>query len=88
MRQSSEMQQRETYTTRIRLNIDAPLGGVKVERQQSTLAAKGLEFVNILVTTIVSGVGETLRVLVGQNRAIGLHGGLTSQILSNGKSVS
>lgn len=81
------MQQRETYTTRIRLDIDAPLGGVKVECLQSTLAAKGLEFINILVTTVVTGVGETLGILVGQDRAIGLHGGLTSQVLSNGKSA-
>ena len=81
------MQQRETYTTRIRLNIDAPLGGVKVECLESTLAAESFEFVNILVATIVTSVGETLGVLVGQDRAIGLHGGLTGQILSNGESV-
>lgn len=70
-----------TYTTRVRLDVDAPLCGVEVERLEGTLAAQNLELVDVLVTTIVTSVGETFRVLVGQDGAVGLHGGLTCQVL-------
>jgi hypothetical protein len=34
-----------------------------------------------LVTTVVSGTGKTLRVLVGQHRSVGLHDSERSQVL-------
>jgi hypothetical protein len=34
-----------------------------------------------LVTTVVSGTGKTLRVLVGQHRSVGLHDSEGSQVL-------
>jgi hypothetical protein len=37
--------------------------------------------VTYLVTTIVSGTGKTLRVLVGQHRSVGLHDSEGGQVL-------
>lgn len=70
-----------TYTARIWLHVDTPLGWVKVEGGQSTLAAEHFELIDVLVTTIVTCSRETFGVLVGQDRAIRLHRSQTRQIL-------
>ena len=70
-----------TYATGIGLDIDPPLGGFEVERLEGTLLAQDLELVDVLVTTVVTRVGKTLRVLVCEDGAIGLHGGTTRQVL-------
>ena len=80
-RHSSGSRAESTYATRVGLDVDTPLCGVEVERLEGTLAAQDLELVDVLVTTIVTSVGETFRVLVGQDGAVGLHGGLTRQVL-------
>ena len=56
------------------MNIDTPLGRVKVECLKRTLAAKNFELIDVLVSTIVPCVGKTLRVLVREDGAIGFHG--------------
>lgn len=70
-----------TYTTRVGLNVDTPFGRVEVEGLEGTLAAEDFEFIDVLVTTVIASVGETLRVFVSQDGAIGFHGGLTRQVL-------
>jgi len=70
-----------THTSGIGLNIDAPFGGVKVERLECALTAQNFQLVNVLVATVVASIRKTFRVLVGQNGAIRLHRGLTRQIL-------
>ncbi|VEU40698.1 unnamed protein product [Pseudo-nitzschia multistriata] len=52
---------------RVRLDIDAPLLGVQSIGCERTLLAKNLDLVNNLVTSVVSGVGETFRILVRQS---------------------
>lgn len=47
------------------LDIDTPLGGVQVEGLKGTLLACDLNGINVLVSTVVTGTGVTLRVLVG-----------------------
>ena len=51
------------------LDIDTPLSRVEVEGLESTLLAKKLNLVDVLVSTIVSGTGVALGVLVGHGRA-------------------
>lgn len=70
-----------TYTSRIRLDVDAPFFGIEMERLQGPLAAEVFEFVDPLVTTVVPGPRKTLGILVGQDRAIGLDGSTAGQVL-------
>ena len=70
-----------THTSGIRLDVDAPFLGIEVERLQGSLAAEVLELVDPLVAAIVACTGETLGVLVGQDRAIGLDRGTAGQVL-------
>lgn len=67
--------------TRVRLDVDTPNLGVQVESLESSVSAEVLEDVNVLVTTVVSGTGETFRVFVGQHRSVGLHDGERGQVL-------
>lgn len=52
-----------------------------MERLESTLPAENLELVDPFVATVVTSVGKTLRVLVGENGAVGFHGRPTGQVL-------
>jgi len=70
-----------THGAGVGLNVDTPLCRVQVERLEGPLPAEDLEFIDILVTTIVTGIGETLRVFVGEDGAVGLHSGPASQVL-------
>lgn len=91
----------ETYTARVGLHVDAPDGGIEIERFESALLAESLELVDMLsserkssdreqanecggadlVTTIVTRARKTLGVLVGEDRAVGLHRRQTGQVL-------
>lgn len=53
------------WATRKSLDIDAPFLGVEVEHLKSTSLARQLDGIDVLVTTIVTGAGVTLRVFVG-----------------------
>jgi hypothetical protein len=66
---------------RVGLDVDAPDLGVEVEGLEGALAGEVLEDVNVLVAAVVTGAGETLRVLVGEDRAVGLHDGKRGQVL-------
>jgi hypothetical protein len=72
-----------THRTGIRLDVDTPLCRVQVERLESTFSAENFELVDILVTTVVTSIGETLGVLVGQDRTICLHGSPAGQVLED-----
>lgn len=67
--------------SRVRLDVDTPLLSRETEGLEGTLAAEVLDLVDVLVTTVVTGTGETLRVLVGQGGAVGLHDGLRGEVL-------
>lgn len=67
--------------TRVRLDVDTPNLGVEVKGLEGSLSAEVLEDVDVLVTTVVSGSGKTLRVLVGEDGAVGLHDGERGQVL-------
>lgn len=70
-----------THTTRVGLNINTPLGGVEVERGESAFPAENFKLINVLITTVVTSIRETLRVLVGEDRTIGLHSSAAGQVL-------
>jgi hypothetical protein len=59
--------------SRIGLNINTPDGRVEVERLERSLATEDLKFINPLVAAVVSRIGQTLGVLVGQDGTIRLH---------------
>jgi hypothetical protein len=67
--------------TRVRLDVDTPDGRVEVEGLERALTAEVLENVNVLVTTVVAGTGETLGVLVGEDGTVGLEHGERRQVL-------
>ena len=67
--------------SRVRLDIDAPLFGVQSVGLEGTLLAHDLDLVDNLITSVVTGVGKTLRVLVGQSRSQALHDGLGGKVL-------
>lgn len=66
---------------RVGLDVDTPDLGVEVERLESALSGEVLELVDELVAAVVTGAGETLRVLVGEDRAVGLHDGEGGEVL-------
>lgn len=63
------------------LDIDSPLIGVQFEQVQGPLLTQQLGLVNVLISSIVPGVGATLTVLVGHARAQGLHHGSAGEVL-------
>ena len=65
----------------IGLNVDAPLGRIKVKRMQGTLSAENFEFVDPFVSSVVASIRKAFGVLVRQDRTISLHGGETGEVL-------
>jgi len=65
----------------IGLNINAPLGRIKVKRLQGTLSAENFELVDPFVSSVVTGVRKPFGVLVRQDRTVSLHGGETGEVL-------
>lgn len=63
------------------LDVDTPLLSGETEGLKGTLAAEVLDQIDVLVATVVTGTGETLRVLVGQGGSIGLHDSLGGEVL-------
>ena len=63
------------------LNVDTPLGRVEVEGLQGTSLACELDGIDVLVTTVVTGTGVTLGVLVGHGRTKGIENGVRSEVL-------
>lgn len=74
--------------SRVRLDVDTPELGVEVEGLEGTLSAQVLEDVDVLVSSVVSGAGETFRVLVGEHRSVGLHNSQRGQVLGKSPRVS
>ena len=75
------------YAARVRLDVDAPDRGVQVESGKSTLLAEDLELIDVLISAVITGIGKTLGVLVGEDRTIGLHRRQRGQILYSKKKV-
>jgi hypothetical protein len=71
--------------SRVRLNVDSPDLGVKVESLESTVTTQVLEDIDVLVSSVVTSSGKTLRVLVGEHGTIGLHNGQRGQVLDERK---
>lgn len=71
--------------TRKGLDIDAPLVRGDVKGLESTLLAESLNAINVLVTTVVTGTGVTLRVLVAHGGSQGVENGLGGQVLRGNK---
>lgn len=63
------------------LDVDTPLGRVEVEGLEGTALAQQLDLVNVLVATVVTGAGQTLRVLVGHGGAQGIEDGAGGDVL-------
>ena len=51
------------------MNVDTPLVGSESEGGEGTILAEDLELVDDLVSSVVTGTGETLGVLVGHHGA-------------------
>ena len=77
----STKQNASTYATRVGLDVDTPLCGIEVEGLEGTLTAQNFELVDVFIAAVVPGIGETLRVLVGEDGTIGLHRSLGGQVL-------
>jgi hypothetical protein len=63
------------------LDVDSPLLGVQTEGIESTLLAKQLNLINVLVTAIVAGAGVALGILVRHGRAKGIEHSARSDVL-------
>lgn len=63
------------------LNVDTPLVSSDVESIKSTLLTESFNTINVLVTTVVTSTGVTLRVLVAHGGSQGIKNRLGSQIL-------
>lgn len=63
------------------LNVDTPLLRVQIERLESTRLASKLNRVDVLVTTVVTSSGVSLRVLVRHGRAKGIEDSTRSEVL-------
>ena len=67
--------------TRETLDVDTPLLRVEVESLESTSLAGELNGIDVLVTTIVTSSGVTLRVLVGHGRAKSIEDSTRGEVL-------
>ena len=56
-------------TSAVRLNVDSPLGLVQTIRLESTFLTQLLDLIDVLVTTVVSLVRQSLGVLVRETRS-------------------
>lgn len=63
------------------LNVDTPLLRVETKGLQSTLLAKQLDLIDVLVAAVVTGTGVSLRVLVRHGRTQGIEDGAGRDIL-------
>lgn len=63
------------------LDVDTPLLRVQVESLEGTLLAGDLNGIDVLVTTIVTGTGVTLGVLVGHGRTKSIEDGVGGEVL-------
>jgi hypothetical protein len=63
------------------LDVYTPLLGVKAKGLESTGLAEKLNLVDVLVSTIVSGAGVALGVLVGHGRAESIEDGAGGDVL-------
>ena len=68
-------------SSRQALDVDTPLLRVEVEGLKGTALAEKLDLVNVLVATIVTSTGVTLRVLVGHGRAERIENGAGGNVL-------
>uniref|UniRef100_A0A0A8Y5G5 Uncharacterized protein n=1 Tax=Arundo donax TaxID=35708 RepID=A0A0A8Y5G5_ARUDO len=66
---------------RVWLHVDAPGGGVEVERGERARAAELLDLVDDLVAAVVARPRHALRVLVGERGAERLHDGERGEVL-------
>mmetsp|Transcript_18526 Transcript_18526/g.33684 ORF Transcript_18526/g.33684 Transcript_18526/m.33684 type:complete len:256 (-) Transcript_18526:42-809(-) len=66
--------------SRIRLDVDTPLLVAHTESFKGSLLAKKLNFVNVLVTTVVTGIRLALRVLVGKATTQALNDGQACEV--------
>jgi hypothetical protein len=71
--------------TRESLDIDTPLIRGEVEGLESTLLTESLNAINVLITTVVTGTGVTLRVLVAHGGSQGVENSLGGQVLRGNK---
>ena len=67
--------------SRVWLDVDAPLFGVQSVGLEGTILAHGLDLINDLISSVVTGAGKTLRVLVRQCRSKTFHDGLGGEVL-------
>lgn len=63
------------------LNVDAPFLRVKAECLKSSLLAEQLDGVNVLVSSVVTGTGVALGVLVGHGRTERIEDGTRGDVL-------
>lgn len=63
------------------LDVDTPLLRVEVEGLEGTTLAEKLDLIDVLVATIVTSTGVTLRVLVGHGRTKGVEDGTGGDVL-------
>lgn len=55
--------------TRIRLNVNTPLVGIKSKSFKRSPLAEGLYFINILITAVIAFERQTLAVFIGETCA-------------------
>ncbi|KAL7463376.1 hypothetical protein ACHAXS_003750, partial [Conticribra weissflogii] len=68
-------------TSRVRLHVDAPLLGVQSVGLQSALLAEDFDLVNDFVSAVVTGMGETFGVFVGESGSETFHHGSGGEVL-------
>lgn len=66
---------------RVRLHIDAPLGGIKSKRGQCARNAQILDLVNVLIAAVVALARQSLAVLVRQRRTESLDHSARREVL-------
>lgn len=63
------------------LDVDTPLLRVEVEGLKGTALAEKLDLIDVLVATIITSTGVTLRVLVGHGGTKGVEDGAGGDVL-------
>jgi len=66
---------------RIRLHVHPPALGVETERVQRAFATERFDFVDVLITTVISRTGHSFRVLIRQVASQRLHHSPAHEIL-------
>jgi len=70
-------------TTRVGLHVHAPLLGIETVGLEGARLTEFLNLIDDFISSVVSGVGETLRIFIGEGRSKAFHDSTGCEVLGS-----